>query len=96
MNVHAGPIPPDLGNLTVVTDLWLHNNKLSGESSMQQSLKLMCAVKTILRVFDSHTVLWYGPTESLPGPVAYGRPPCAGDVEEGGPCRRWKGTKPCQ
>lgn len=32
VGVDAGPIPADLGNVTSLAKLWLHNNKLTGES----------------------------------------------------------------
>lgn len=30
--ITTGHIPPDLGNLAAVTDLWLNNNQLSGKA----------------------------------------------------------------
>lgn len=33
VGVIAGPIPPELGDLAAVTDVWLNDNQLSGEPS---------------------------------------------------------------
>ena len=45
---HTGPIPSQIGRLNMLSDLWLHNNKLTGAKSTISEFWLSCMSRTCM------------------------------------------------